>query len=233
MMADVRVVGMVRGREITRPARVSVEEQALVLAWHDAAPWQLAFDGLEGVQVSPTAVTLYLRDHDVLELTGDDALRPVALRLLDKASRMPELTRGLRHLGAVRGTATLQAAHDRWFAPLLAARRAVADVSDPARQVALMDAAKLSEAMSRVINEIAATAAPSDAAERRALEAALEEEAEALFTALTRARIAADAMSGGAEDTRLADWRRWVEAMRTVFAEADEAWLGVQDTLAT
>ena len=232
MMADVRVVGMVRGREITRPARVSVEEQALVLAWHDAAPWQLAFDGLEGVQVSASVVTLYLRDHDVLELTGDDALRPVALRLLDKACRMPELTRGLRHLGAVRGSATLQAAHDRWFAPLLAARRAVADVSDPARQVALMDAAKLSEAMSRVIDEIAATAAPADAAERRALEAALEEEAEALFAALTRARLAADAMSGGAEDTRLADWRRWVEAMHTVFAEADEAWLGVQDALA-
>jgi hypothetical protein len=233
MMADVRVLGMVRGREIARPARVSVEEQALVLSWQDAAPWQLAFDGLEGVQVGATSLTLYLRDHDVLELTGDDALRPVALRLLDKACRLPELTRGLRHLGAVRGSTTLRAAHDRWFAPLLAARRAVADVSDPSRQVALMDAAKLIDAMSRVIDEVAASAAPSDAAERRALEAALEEEAEALFAALTRARIAADAVIGGAEDTRLADWRRWVETMRVVFAEADEAWLGVQDTLSS
>lgn len=233
MIADVRVVGMVRGREIARAARVSVEEQALVLSWQDAAPWQLAFDGFEGVQVSATSVTLYLRDHDVLELTGDEALRPVALRLLDKACRMPELTRGLRHLGAVRGNAAQQAAHDRWFAPLLAARRAVADVSDPARQVTLMDAASLAEAMTRAIDEIAATAAPSEPAERRALEAAIEEEAEALFAALTRARLAADAVRGGAEDTRLADWRRWVEAMRAVFAEADEAWLGVQDTLSS
>jgi hypothetical protein len=231
MMADVRVVGMVRGREIARPARISVEEQALVLSWHHAAPWQLAFDGLEGVQIGATSVTLYLRDHDVLELTGDDALRPVALRVLDKACRMPELTRGLRHLGAVRGSAVLQAAHDRWFAPLLAARRAVADVSDPSRQIALMNAVALAEAMTRTIGELAATAAPGDAAERRALEAALEDEAEALFAALTRARLAGDAVTGGAEDTRLADWRRWVEAMRAVFAEADEAWLGVQDTL--
>lgn len=231
MMADVRVVGMVRGREIARPARVSVEADALVLSWQDAAPWQLAFDGLEGVHIGSTSVTLYLRDHDVLELTGDDALRPVALRLLDRACRMPELTRGLRHFGAVRGTAALQAAHDRWFAPLLAVRRAVVDVSDPSRQVALMDAAQLRDAVARAIEELAATAAPTDVAERRALEAALEDEAEPIFAALVRARVAQDAVLGGAEDTRLADWRRWIEEMRRVFAELDDAWIGVQEML--
>lgn len=231
MIADVRVTGMVRGKEISRTARFSVEEQAVHLAWQDAAPWELAFDGLDGVQVGPTSVTLYLRDHDVLELTGDDSLRPVALRLIDKACRMPELTRGLRHLGAVRGSATMQAAHDRWFAPLLAARRAVADVTDPTRQVALMDAAKLTDEFARAIDELAAQAAPSDAAERRALEAAMEDETDSVFSALARMRIAGDSVVHGAEDTRLSDWRRWVSTVRLMFAETDDAWLGIAETL--
>jgi hypothetical protein len=226
--ADVRVVGMVRGRDIAREARFSVEEQAVVLAWRDAAPWRLGFDGIDGLQAGPTSLTLYLQDHDVLELTGNEELRPVSLRLLDKATRMPELTRGLRGLGAMRLSDAHQRAHDRWFAPLLQVRRAVQHVSDPLRQVALMEGTALAVEMERAIAEIAATLAPGDAAEQRAIEAALEDEAEPLFRALSRLAIAGESLRGGEMDTRLADWRRWVGEARKVFAEADEAWRGFE-----
>ena len=231
MMADVRVVGMVRGRELARDARFSVEEGYVQLAWTDAAPWQVAFDGIDGVQLGPTSLTLYLRDHDVLELTGDEQLRPTGLRLLEKACRMPELTRGLRNLGAVRGSVAVQSAHDRWFQPLLAARRAVADITDPSRQVALLDGRTLLSELQRAMSEMAATHAPGSAPEQRALEAAMEDEAVALFAAIERLSLAGDALRASADDTRFAEWRRWVEFARRVFAEADDAWTGIAEVL--
>jgi hypothetical protein len=123
------------------------------------------------------------------------------------------------------------AAHDRWFAPLLAARRSVVGVSDPARQVMLLDAAPLTQQLERAIAGIAVAQASGDAAEQRAVEAALEEEAEAVFTAIGIMGVAGDALRGGALDTRIADWRRWVETVRAVFAAADEAWNGMASAL--
>lgn len=241
----VQVRGIVRGREVDAAGRVTLDADALLVEWPEAAAWRLAFDGLEGMATQPRTLTLYLRDHDVLELTGDDALRPFALALRDRACRMPELTRGLRvfgltrgamsgsadapSVGAVAGTAATQAAtlataHDAWFAPLLNARRAVQGVSDPLRQVALMCGATLSTQMLKVLADLSVQLAPDNAAEQRALEAVMEDESAPLFDALARMAMAGDALQGGAADTQLADWRRWVDEARRAFAAADDAW---------
>ncbi len=223
--AQARVVGIVRGREIDTSASVTIDQETLVLAWQDATPWRLSLSGIDGVAGGPSSLTVYLVSNDVLELSGDEQLRPLGLQLLDRACAMPELTRGLKSLGSSRGTPA--AAHDRWFAPLLAARRSVEGVSDPARQVMLLDAATLAKEIERAISEISATKAPGDAAEQRAVEAALEEEAASVFTAIEIMGLAGDALRGGALDTRIADWRRWVETVRGVFAAADDAWTGI------
>lgn len=221
--ASVRVVGIVRGREINALADVSLENDAVVLTWTSATPWRLAFDGLDGVAAAgPTQLSLYLASGDVLELAGDDALRAVAAQLVERACTMPELTRGLRSLGSLRGTPG--AAHDAWFAPLLAARRAVHGVTDAKRQLALIDAGELARAMERAMQELAALTAPGDVARQRAIEAALEEESEGMFLAFARLALAADTLSGSASDTLFVDWRRWVGALRDVFTAADEAW---------
>ncbi|WP_396223512.1 hypothetical protein [Gemmatimonas sp.] len=236
----VHVVGIVRGRGINALGTIALDHDALVLEWPQSAAWRLALDGIEGLGMGAQGLTVYLRDNDVLELTGDDALRPFALALMDRACFMPELTRGLRHLGAAprpadRGAGgttdrdVLQAAHDAWFGPLLAARRAVHGVSDPVSQATLMDAAALTEAMTAASAQIAQLLAPADAAERRATEAAIEDEARALFTALERLRVTGDLVRLGATDTRFADWRRWVSAVQGVFASADEAWTMVAE----
>jgi hypothetical protein len=227
--AHARVVGIVRGREIDTSAAVTVDQDTLVLAWQGATPWRLSLSGIDGISGGASSLTVYLVSNDVLELSGDDELRALGLQLLDRACAMPELTRGLKSLGSARGTPA--AAHDRWFAPLLAARRSVEGVSDPARQVMLLDAAQLTKEIERAIAEIAAAQAPGDAAEQRAVEAALEEEAEGVFTAITLMGLAGDALRGGALDTRIADWRRWVDTVRAVFAAADEAWAGIASEL--
>ncbi len=220
--AKARVVGIVRGREINADADISLESEALVLAWVSATAWRLAFDGLDGIGHGPSQLTLYLASGDVLELSGDDALRTIALQLTARACTMPELTRGLRAFGSLRGSPG--AAHDAWFAPLLAARRAVEGITDARRQLALIDAGQLGTAMERAMAELAALTAPEDVARQRAIEAALEEESAEMFVALRRLALAADALCGSALDTLFVEWRRWVGALRDVFAAADEAW---------
>jgi hypothetical protein len=231
MRLPVRVVGIVRGRDVDASADLSLDHDALVLDWADAAAWRLALDGIEGIAAGASSLTVYLRDHDVLELTGSEALRPFALAVMDRACRMPELTRGLKALGAPRygayGASVLQSAHDTWFAPLLAARKAVHGVSDPQRQAALMDGGALSTALTESAARIAALVAPDNAAEQRAIEAAIEDEAAELFAALGVLKAAGETVRTGEMDTRLADWRRWVTAVGAVFAAADEAWGGI------
>jgi len=225
MPALAHVVGIVRGREIDASASVTLDQDSLVLAWQDATPWRLLLSGIEGIAGGGSSLTVYLVSNDVLELSGDDQLRALGRQLLDRACAMPELTRGLKSLGASRGMPV--AAHDRWFAPLLAARRSVEGVSDPARQVLLLDPATLTKDIERAIAEIAATKAPGHPAEQRAVEAALEEEAAPVFRAIESMGLAGDAVRGGALDTRITDWRQWVETVRGVFAAADDAWTGI------
>ncbi len=221
--ATVRVVGLVRGRNIDKGAEAELQDDALVLTWHElAAPWRIALAGIDGVVYRTREATLYLADGDVLELTGDDRVRTMALQLLDQACTMPELMRGLRSLGSRRGAPG--AAHDAWFAPLLNARRTVEGVSDPQRQLALLDAAGIARAMEAALAEIAALERPGNAAAQRAVEAALEEAAEGLFIALERLGLAGERLRGSSPDTVLADWRRWIGALREVYAAADESW---------
>lgn len=227
--ATARVVGLVRGSSIDKGAEVELQHDALLIAWHEAAPWRISFEGIDGVLYRTRECTVYLADGDVLELTGDERVRTLAIQAIDRACTMPELTRGLRSLGSLRGAPGV--AHDAWFAPLLAARRAVHNVSDPDRQVALMDAGSLSRAMTAAMGEIAALTVPGDAAAQRGIEAALEEEAEPMFAALERLEVAANSLRGSAGDTKIADWRRWVAVLREVYASADEAWGRVREEL--
>lgn len=237
MNTMVRVVGIVRGREIDAPAEVTLDHDAVVLSWADAAAWRLDLDGIEGVGAGANSLTIYLRDHDVLELAGNESLRQLANAVTESACRVPELTRGLKSFAAVpRGgnrhtlvttdgaPSVMQTVHDMWFAPLLAARKAVHGVSDPQRQVALMDGAVLTDTMTEVAARIAATLAPESTAEQRAIEAAIEDEAASMFAALQQMRLAGEAVRVGDSDTRFADWRLWVTAAFAVFAGADDAW---------
>jgi len=224
--ATARIVGIVQGREIDAEAMLELDTHSLGIVWTRAAPWRLALDGIDGVSLGPSQLTLYLASGDVLDLSGDDALRVLGAQLVDRACAMPELTRALRAFGSRRGSpgASHDASHDAWFAPILSARRAIEGVTDPLRQVELLNADRLAESMTKVIAELAAIQAPTDLPAQRAIEAVLEEAAEPLFVAITRMALAADALRGGALDTRMADWRRWVATVRAVFVAIDDSW---------
>ena len=217
-----RVVGIVRGREINADAHLALDAHSLAILWDRATPWRLSLDGIDGLHTDDGHLTLYLASGDVLDVSGDSSLRLLGTQLQSRACAVPELTRGLRTLGSRR--AAIGNAHDAWFAPLMAARRAIDGVSDPLRQVTLVDAANLSRAMTTVISQLAAIEAPTDVAAQRAIEAVLEEAAEPMFVAMTSLALAADVLRRSELDTRLADWRRWIDALRDVFIAADNSW---------
>lgn len=220
--AIARVRGIVRGSELDRVADIWLDDATLVLAWNELTSLRLALNTLDGIAHQASQLTLYLSNGDVLELSGDDGLRPLAMRLMARAFTMPELTRGLRSFGSVRGAPGT--AHDVWFEPLLSARRAAEGVTDATRQLALIDAGALAAMMERVMIQLATTKAPGDAARQRAIEAALEEESSDLFLAFSRLALTADTLMHSALDTRFVDWRRWITALRDVFSAADDAW---------
>lgn len=225
------IVGIVRGRELDAPVVLSLDDDILVVVSSADAPWRLPLSSVDGIAVTNTPsaqgapiahLTVYLEGGDVLDISGDDVLRQFASAVNDRAFAMPELTRGLRSLGSLRGSPG--AAHDAWFASFMQARRSAEGVSDPLRQVELIDAQRLARGVGLTIAELAAIRAPTDAPMQRAIEAVLEEEAEPLGVAIARMSIAADALRGGAVDTRLLDWRRWVETLKQAFVAADDAW---------
>ncbi len=225
-----RVVGLWRGREIDVLATIRLDHQALLFEQGTALVLRLALDALDGWNMHDTHALLYARGGDVLDivLEADDA-RAVLRAALDEASTVPELARSLRAMGgAVGGN---PAAQDRWFAPLLTMRRSLVGVSDPLRQVALFDVDRVRAELARALEELAAQRVGGDLPRTRALEAMLEEQTEGVRAALARVALAGTTLEGSAPDSRLADWRRWIQEVSALFRSADDAWPAIAQTL--
>ncbi len=231
-LPNARLVGLWRGREIDELVALRADESAL-LADRAAAPsMRMAFAELDGVHMVEHKAHVYVHDGDVLELTvHEDGARALLQRAIGAAFAMPELTRSLRAFGDAFGES--ESAHDRWFAPLLAARRQVVGISDPLRQLALFDIDRVSAELWRALTELAGQRTGGDARRARALEAILEENAQTVREAVARVALAATTLEGSAPDSRLGDWRRWVSALRELYAAADAAWPDIATSLRT
>lgn len=229
-LATTRVVGLWRGRDIDVQATVRLDRQALLFERDAAAVLRLPLDTLDGWQLRDAHALLYARGGDVLDLTLEhDGVRAVLRSALDEASSMPELARSLRAMGGTVGGNP--AAQDRWFAPLLTMRRTLVGVSDPLRQVALLDVDRVRDELARALEELAAQRVGGDLPCTRALEAMLEEQTEGVRAALARVALAGATLEGSAPDSRLADWRQWVSEVRALFRSADDAWPAIAHVL--
>lgn len=142
---------------------------------------------LDGARVAPAHVTLYADTGDVVELTGSNDLDEAGRHLKARACTLPELTLALRGLGSARGYPGSD--HDRFFGPLLAARRAAQRASDPPGRLAAMRAAALAAELDRVFHEFAAERFPTNPSERRALETTFEDLAAPVRASLGSSRM--------------------------------------------
>lgn len=141
----------------------------------------------------------------------------------ESAAGLPELTRSLRGLGSRR--AGPGAEHDRFFEPLLDARRIAERAADRESVVAAFSGAALRARLSRRMSDFAAERYPGDPPERRALEAELLECAEPFFGSLDGLAPLERAVCMGADSEKADAWQAWTVALRRAFERADECWL--------
>lgn len=188
-------------------------------------------DEICGVEYGEGRLVLHLVQGDVIEAAGTGRLAAVARDLLSRACVVPELTLPLRALGVRPGLpgADEQA---RFFASLLAARRRAERTTDWHAALGAFDASSLRAEMTGTLRDFARARFPRRPPDRRALEAALLDALERLDRPLAALTVEANEVRSGPAASCVGAWRRWTEAVRTLFVAADRCWLEIAPLLA-
>jgi hypothetical protein len=230
----VTINGLLRGHELQGGATVALRGEVVELITR-AARHTLPVASLDGARVHESgAVELSVEGGDTVMLfagiNGAASLRALADELLRRACTLPEFTRALRGLGS--HLTRPGADHDRFFRPLLEARRGAERAGDFAGARAAFDAASLRAAFSRRLREMAHERWPDEPPERRALEAEAVDTAAPLFSAIAALEEEQRTFDTSADFDRFARWRAWTAALQHVFERADESWLELQPAFA-
>lgn len=225
--------GIERGAEYGGAATVALQgdgvEVSLPAAGRHARSRRYRYTAMDGVRVEGIAgtdraqLTIYLGGGDVAELTGSAALRGLARAIEDAACVLTEQTLALRALGSPRSSPGSD--HDRFFAPLLDARRAAERAAVTLGRVGAFDPRVLGRRLGDALAGFAAERFPDSPPDRRALEAELRDLAQPATAALERLAAAALAVADAGDDVRFARFREWAVALRALFAATDAAWI--------
>lgn len=224
----VRVRGTLRGGPLDADASVRLFDDVLSIQVDDRE-YTIRVERVDGVVWEPPVLTLHVGSATT-ELTGHPGLQPLGSQITGSALALPEFTRTMRGLGTRRGH--LGCDHDRFFAGLLAARRAAEGFVEPESRLAAFDPRRLSQALTTLLTDLASERFPQSAPDRRALEAELQECAERMYAALDALGEAAEQVRVSPTASRLARWRGWTWAAHRVFEEADRCWIAMVPALA-
>jgi hypothetical protein len=223
------------GRTDLGAATAAIDDEALTIIPNQSADEtsvRVRLSNIDGVSSSQGELSIALHDGTRLTLTCD---APLELHddLLVRCRALPELTRTLRGFGSRRGSRGLRrSAHSdqqRFFAPLLDARRKAWGTREPAATIAAFDAASLATAFEATIASFATERHGDNGPARRALTAELTDLSEPLRDALDALRGAASEASAATDDLRL--WRLWALQLRATFETADRVWLALDAAL--
>ena len=188
-------------------------------------PMRIRLSSIEMVTSTDEEIELVLRDGTKITFVANST-PPLRDELLVRCRAVPELTSALRAFGSRRGHRSVRthATRDqqRFFAPLLDARRQAVSAKTPGAAMAAFDAGSLTTAFDTALHELAAQRYGDNAPARRALEAELVDLAEPLHAALESLREAARQASAS-EDLKV--WRAWTRQLGATFAAADRVWL--------
>ncbi len=221
--------GLLRGRDLAGNATLFVRGDALEIARGERA-LALPLASLEGVRMRGDLLEVFLDTGDVVEARGSEELLPHLARHIEKrACIVPELTLSLRSFGSRRAFPGPE--HDRFFGPLLEARRRAERALGPAGVRSAFDAPSLRREIDGVLRSLAAARHPSRAPEQRALVAELLEAAAALFAVIDAMGVAQRSVEDSDGADRIARWREWSVMVNDLFVRADATWLSVHALL--
>ena len=219
----VTLSGSAGGAVLSGAGTITVGEDTIDLR-SESGNVVVAMPLLEGVSYHGSRLTFFVRGGDRVQADGTARLAAVAREVSALVCTLPELTRPLRSLGSRRGR--LGVDHDRFFAPLLTARRKGERATDRRARLRAFDGANMAASLQSTIADFAKARFPRRAPDRRALEAELLELAEPYLVALTALEVyAARAGDETGEDTAFVRWRSWCGAVQEVFDRADRCWI--------
>ena len=196
-------------------------------------PIRIAYSMVNAIDVADQTVGLTLRD-DTRVLMACGVARRLREELLLRARSIPEVTRTLRVFGSSRGhlkRAASASDQEKFFAPLLEARRQAGGVSTPPAVLAAFNAPALTQAIAQAIAEFVAERFAEPGPERRALEAVLTDLTEPLIISLHALSGAAERANESIDDLRL--WRQWSAQLRATVEVADRVWSTLDSALDT
>lgn len=193
---------------------------------------RVRLSAVDGVVLQDTAVTITLRDGRTVTFESDQST-DLRAELLSRCRMLPELTRTLRALGSRRGMSARADAGEqqRFFAPLITARRQAAQAEGPTDTIAAFDCLTLTRALDATLRRFANDRYTENGPERRAFEAALMDACEPLRESIDALRPLSDEARTAVDDLRR--WRAWSAQLRAIFEVADRAWVGVDAALGT
>ena len=212
-----------------RDAAARLLDDALLLE-HAGGVRVVELASLAGIEIVDDTVTLWQLDAEALVLAAPGHAADLARAVDDVACHVPELTAGLRALGSPR--ALPGSDHDRFFAPLLSARRAAHAAVQPATRLSAFDGAAIVAAMDEALMAFSRARWPGRAPDERALLEELRERCEPVWRALRRVDEAAAAVRQDTGTTRFRRWHEWLTSVREAFERADESWQAALPALA-
>jgi hypothetical protein len=205
------------GSEVCTLLQVGVE--SLLVRGEPGVELELRYTDLDGVVVAGGQVTVFAAGRS-WRLRATGSVDPAAI--LERACRVPELTRSLRHLGWPLQGAAGEAEGLLQF--LIDARRALNSQRDPLAQVRSFDGAQLASQIRARALDFAQRSFPAALPEQRAVEWQLLELLDPLLSGLEAVSQAAAAVQDAPASRLLAQWRSWLVHVKAVFAAADRIW---------
>ena len=150
---------------------------------------------------------------------------------------LPELMLSLRSMGSRRSQPTalpeLVEEQERYFAPLLEARRAAAKAATRAQVIASFEGRRLTALIDASIRALAMERFGARASARRAFEAELFEIVEPLRDQIQSLRDIAEGWPDAGGSAQQTQWSTWLEQLRVVFRVADSSWPTLAEALAS
>ena len=223
------------GRTELGAATAAVDDESLTIVAPiagDEPPIRVRLSSIDGMSVESGQLSIALRDGTRLTLVSDAHVE-LHDELLVRCRALPELTRTLRGFGSRRGSRGVRGnAHrdqQRFFAPLLDARRRAWGTREPASTIAAFDASSLAAAFEAILLSFATERHGDNGPARRALTAELIDLSEPLRDALESLQRAAHDATEATDDLRL--WRAWATQLRATFETADRVWLTLDAAL--
>ena len=193
------------------------------------ATLEIPLINVRGALTRDGALMLSLNDGNELTLTDSPHLDGFRHRLEAAVCVFPAQTLSLRGFGSERSAPGSD--HDRWFDALLAARRLAEESRTIETQRRAFDSTRLARHAQQT-REAWAAERFDDPADRRALEAELEEIAAPYSSALRQLERGALRLRQAPDSLQFETWRRWTGIVQCAFRAADDVWALVVPVLA-